>query len=126
MFENPYLDGAAFEERIKGLPKEVRDDILDTHPVGLTLYQQMAFPVVRWLFFGQRGSGKSHLLAHVMLAEAAKGRTVSIVTHEQSHRARDWMVDTIKREAKAHYPKYQLTINKAHYIFTLAKESSCS
>jgi len=102
MIENPFVDGRYFDN----LPSDVRHRFLDEHKRGLTILQQMAFPVVRWLLFGQRASGRTTLLAHVYIEEALKtGQWVEIGYDHHSvwHRDKARLIDRIQEVLMSRY-----------------------
>src|SRR5687767_8126498 len=71
--DNPHLDQAIFKEQLPlGHPA-------NEEPI-LTALQSFAFPVLVW-FFDQtrnRGTGRSYLLARVLIELAKRGHTVSV------------------------------------------------
>ena len=77
---------------------------------GLTLAQRLAYPVLQWIFFGQRASGRSVLMAHVMIRGAIEtGREVWLTDHTEVEnlgmQAQRVFVDTVRAVYARYYER---------------------
>lgn len=119
--DNPHLD-SNFENRLSNLPRDLKDRYLDRDKMGLTIYQRFAMPIIRWLYFGQIGSGRTEVLAHVFIQRAIetedKVHLFDHSGHTSDDRARGhrFMMERIDFIMKHCYTEYE-------YRFSLANMS---
>lgn len=101
---------------------------------GLTLAQKMAYPVLKWFFFGDRASGRSTLMAHVLIREAIeRNRPVQLIDHTevdchlQSRQVMMHFVTTVDRVFHQHYAdKFEFRIEQRNGFQLTAWPRSCS
>jgi hypothetical protein len=61
-----------YEER-EAVKQALKDQLIGTQPFALD--------TVRWLYYGARGGGRTHLICTAALLEVAEGRGVWLVDH---------------------------------------------
>lgn len=121
--ENPHLD-TMFAERLSAGDPAFTRRFLDPDPRNLTIFQQMALPVLRWFFFGQRASGRTHILAHVLIERAIEtGEPVDVFDHEMRNNPRgaDLMARVIERQM-FQFPEYRMVYNRAQRSITVYRQ----
>jgi hypothetical protein len=83
----------------------------------LTEIQAMALPSLRWFFFGSRGSGRTTVMAWVLILEAvATGQEISVFDHatpEFGYHTKRNILDVIARIMEDE-PHYELTISRVN------------
>lgn len=109
---NPYLPD---------IQELCRQGLSPEHPANeqprLTPLQSVAYQSLLWFFdtMRARASGRSYVMAHVIIELAKRGQEVGVVDHSEMlnddgrsarySRTRGYLVDMIFRVAKEHYPR---------------------
>lgn len=108
--DNPHLP-KAFKDQLVNVSKEQRDRLADQDPYGLTILQQFAMKIIRWYFYGQVGSGRTHLTVHLIIRRAIETKdSVMVFDHTLDHVGKERVIRQIAHVISACYPKYDYEI----------------
>lgn len=128
MFDNPHINEDNKKRLLGGLSAREYEALVDSERYGLTLYQRFAYPVIRWFFFGQRGSGRSVLLAHVLVRRAIEvsPEQVSLFDHisfevGRQFRGQEYMARIIVDVANRYSKNYDLAYYRSTHTISMTK-----